>query len=180
MLAACATVPPAPAPGAAAAPAGPLVPSNLVRNGGFEERDPARPCPMAWDCVAHNDSLAFRYTAESGATPGGGRSLCIERVKPEPWVVVRQVVRHERLLGSTLRLSMNVRRDGASGAGAGPWVLIEGPRLVNESVLVNGSAPWAPAVVEFTIPRDATSLIVGATLEGPGKACFDDVRLELR
>ena len=180
MLAACAAVPPATAPGATSAPAAPLVPSNLVRNGGFEERDAARPCALAWDCVVHADPSSFRFFPESGAGPAGGQGLCVERVKPEPWALVRQLVRHERLLGATLRLSMNVRVQGASGAGAGPWVLVEGPRMVNESVLVSGTGPWAPASVEFTIPRDATSLVVGATLEGDGKACFDDVRLELR
>ena len=172
VLAACTAAPPSdPAP---------LATTVGLRNPSFEEGDPGRWCAPGWDCIAHAGTYSYRFFADAAGAPAGRRSLCVERVAGEPWALVRQLVRHEPLLGASLRLTMSVRVEGASGAGAGPWVLVEGPELVNSSRLVRGSAPWAPASVDFTVPRNATALIVGATLEGPGRACFDDVRLELR
>jgi hypothetical protein len=151
-----------------------------IRNPGFEEQEAARPCALGWDCVMHADLASFRFISDTANAPAGQRSFCVERVKPEPWAVVRQLVRHERLLGAEMRLSMLVRVEGASGEGAGPWILVEGPTHVVASKLVRGTTQWTPAHVDFTLPRDAQALIVGATIEGPGKACFDEVRLEVR
>lgn len=183
LLTACAATPPAPpasavvrSPAATAA----AQPAVALRNAGFEEIDPARPCPLGWDCVMHADPQSYRFYTEQSTARAAGKSVCMERVTHEPWALLRQLVRHEQLRGATLRLSMWMRVEGASGPGAGPWVLVEGPRMVNESALVSGTSPWSPAVLDFTIPADATALVIGATLEGPGKACFDDVRLEIR
>jgi hypothetical protein len=179
LLAACAATPPAsspsPAPVAAAAR-----PSVAVRNAGFEDIDPARACPPGWGCAMHADPSSFRFFAEESSVPAAGKSACIERVTQEPWAVMRQQVRHEQLRGANLRLSMWMRVEGATGPGAGPWVLVEGPQPVNEMQLAKGTQNWTPAHVDFTVPPNATALVIGATLEGPGKACFDDVRLEIR
>lgn len=187
MLAGCAAMPPPPpatpaSPAAAKTPPAPapLPATVIVRNASFEDADPGRACAPGWDCTAHAGTESFRFFAVGGGAAAGQRSFCVERVTPEPWALVRQLVRHERLLGANLRLTLSVRVEGADGPGAGPWVLVEGPQVVNSSRLVRGSANWAPAFVDFAVPRDATALIVGATLEGPGRACFDDVRLEVR
>jgi hypothetical protein len=178
LLGACATV--APPPQATPAPAAkPALPQIVLRNASFEEIEVGRSCPPDWWCVMHADPASYRYFTVDGGAPHGKRSVCIERVTNEPWSVIRQLIRHEQLLGATLRVSLSVRVEGATGPGGGPWALVEGRTLVHERTLVNGTRPWASSHVDFTIPRNAEVVVVGATFEGPGKACFDNVRVEV-
>jgi hypothetical protein len=152
-----------------------------VRNAGFEaEMAPGRRCAPAWDCTMHNNPEAFRFYLQESDASAGRRSLCVERVADEPWALVTQAFSDDALRGARLRLSMSVRVEGASGSGAGPWVLVQANPPVNASRLVRGSAGWQRLEVDFVVPANATVVEVGATLEGPGKACFDDVRLEAR
>jgi len=72
-----------------------------------------------------------------------------------------------------------VRVEGAAGEGAGAWILAQGNPPANARKLARGTRAWERLAVELQVPRDATVVEVGATLEGPGKACFDDVRLEI-
>jgi hypothetical protein len=102
----------------------------------------------------------------------------VERAADEPWALVTQAFDNPGLRGKRLRLSMAVRVDGASGEGAGPWVLAQGRPPAHARKLVRGTAAWERVSLEFLVPADASSVEIGATLEGPGKACFDDVRLE--
>ena len=179
-LAGCAAVPqpapPVPAPPRTAAPAAPTL---VLRNAGFEaELAPDQRCAPGWDCTMHNDPRAFRFFLEEGG-PEGRRYLCVERVHDEPWALVTQGFDGPAIRGARLRLSMAVRVEGASGEGAGPWALVQGNPPINPRRLVRGSAGWQRLSVEVAVPANRTMLELGATLEGPGKACFDDVRLEV-
>jgi hypothetical protein len=180
-LVACAQPALAPPP-AAAAPAKPAAIARspvALRNPSFEaDMGAERRCAPAWDCTTHNDPLAFRFFLQENAA-AGGRSLCVERVANEPWALVTQAFDNPALRGARVRLSMAVLVEAASGEGAGPWALVPGNPPLNPRRLVRGTAGWQRLAVDFTVPANAAMVEVGATLEGPGKACFDDVRLEV-
>jgi len=186
-LAGCAAAPPGapPAPAAAsiAAPVArpPTAPSAgpALRNASFETAfPPENRCAPGWDCTMHNDPRAFRFYLQDDAA-AGARSLCIERVHDEPWALVTQGFDGPRVRGAKLRLSMAVKVDGVTGEGAGPWALVQGRPPINPRRLVRGTAGWQRLSIDIAVPSDGSFLEVGATLEGPGRACFDDVRLEV-
>jgi len=186
VLAACAAPGETPRPVAvapAAAPARATVaaaPAFEVRNSGFEaDMTPDRRCAPAWDCTMHNNPGAFRFSLQEGGAAAGQRAFCVERVVDEPWALLTQAFQTPAVRGKRLRLSMAVRVEGASGEGAGPWFVAQGRSFpVNERKLVRGTRAWERVAIEFAVPADAEVVVVGATLEGPGKACFDEVRLE--
>jgi hypothetical protein len=183
-LAGCAADPPVAPPatpggGRLAAGASPPI-EVALENAGFEAPPPmGRSCPRGWGCTTHSDPHSFTFEAVEVA--GGRKSLRIERVRPEPWALVTQVVRDPRLPGARVRLSMNLRLEGVTG-GAGPMVLSHdgrGAGIGNARDLLDGTRDWTRAQVEFRVPREAVILEVGATLEGPGRAWVDGVRLEI-
>jgi hypothetical protein len=149
-----------------------------LRNAGFEADMPAdRRCPVGWDCTMHADPNSFRFSLH-GHAAAGSRSVCVERVTPEPWALMTQAFESPLLRDARLRLSMAVLVEGVSGDGAGPWALVQGNPPLNPRKLVRGTAGWQRVEVDIAVPGSGRILEVGATLEGPGKACFDDVRLE--
>ena len=171
----CATgvEPPTAAPPAVAAPV-------ALRNAGFEDPMGAGDrCPRGWGCTMHNNPEAFRFALAASGASEGSRSLCVERVADEPWALVTQRVPIERLRGARVRLSMMVRGEGLTGPGIGPWMLVAGRQRAHDSRVVTAAGEWRRVAVEMAIPPAATSLEAGATLEGGGKACIDDVRLEV-
>jgi hypothetical protein len=150
-----------------------------VRNPGFEaDMAPGRRCAPAWDCTMHNNPEAFRFWLQESGAAAGRRSFCVERVADEPWALVTQGFHTPALRGQRLRLSMAVRVEAANGDGAGPWILAQGRPPASARKLVRGTRGWERVAIELSVPADATVVEVGATVEGPGKACFDDVRLE--
>ena len=172
----CATgleAPPAPRAEATASPA-------ALRNAGFEEpMQSGDRCPRGWGCTMHSNPESFRYFVVDGGAAEGRRSLCIERVADEPWALATQRAAPEALRGRRVRLSMAVRGEGLSGAGVGPWILVAGRPRVHESRVVKARGEWQRLAVEIAVPAGAQAIEVGATLEGGGKACLDDVRLEV-
>ena len=111
----------------------------------------------------------------------GAHSLCVERVGKEPWATITQAVRDPGLAGKVLRLSMAVRLEGVTGDGAGPWVLLHGPggrNLKHDQRLLKGTLGWERASLDFMVLAGTEIVEIGATLEGPGRLCIDDVRLE--
>jgi hypothetical protein len=174
-IAAAPTASPAPAPAPAAAP-----PALEVRNPGFEDdMMRGRRCAPGWDCTMHGNPEAFRFSLQEGGAAAGRYAFCVVRVADEPWALVTQAFQAPPPRGLRLRLSMAVRVEGASGGGAGPWILAQGRPPTSASKLVRGTRGWERVAVEFSVPADASVVEVGASVEGPGKACFDDVRLEI-
>ena len=175
VLAACAPV----AAGTAPASVPALVP---MRNAGYEDapRGGER-CAQHWDCTMHADPGAFRFRLESTAPAAGQRSLCIERIKPEPWALATQAIDIGALHGKRLRFSIAVRAEALDGRGAGPWIQMHGVPAAQGHVerLVTRTDGWQRVAVEFTVFPAATLLEVGAVLEGGGRACLDEARLEV-
>lgn len=183
-LAGCAAAPEG-APTARPPAAGALAPAPAVRpialrNAGFEDPMTAdRRCAPGWDCTMHSDPTSFRFFAHEEAVEGR-RSFCVERVRDEPWALVTQAFDGPAVRsGARLRLSMAVRLEGVTGAGAGPWALVQGAPPINPQQLVRGTGGWRRLSVDVTVPPGRHVVEVGAALEGPGRACFDDVRLEV-
>ena len=184
MLAACAAPGETPrvvavAPAAAPARASVAAPPPLgLRNPGFEaDPAPGRSCAPAWDCTMHNNPEAFRFSLQESGAAGGRRAFCVERVADEPWALVTQALQSPAFRNQRVRLSMSVSVEGVTGEGAGPWLLSQGGHA-HAQKLLKGPAGWQRAAVELSVPADSVMLVVGATLEGPGRACFDDVVLE--
>ena len=126
----------------------------------------------------HNDPKAFRFSLQGNAV-AGARSVCVERVANEPWALMTQAFENPALRGRRVRLSMSVLVEGVTGDGAGPWALVQGNPPTHERKLVRGTAGWQRVAVEMAVPANGVVVEVGATMEGPGKACFDDVRVEV-
>lgn len=178
LLAACAGAPTAPAPQPAVAQPRPLA----VKNAGFE--DPARVqerCANHWSCTMHADPASFRFTLVEGGAASGARSLCIERVKPEPWAQLTQYFEPGDLKGRRLRFSVSVRTEGIDGPGVGPWAQVHGPQRPFPAVgmKVQKTKGWERHAIEFAVDPQAIHFEVGVNLEGGGRACVDDARLEV-
>jgi len=168
VLAACAAPPP---------PAQPVA----LRNGDLELPVPAGSrCPPHWGCAAHAGSESHRFVLETAAPGEGRQSLCIERVRPEPWALATLSLDAQALRGKRVRFSLQVRLEQVA-QGAGPWILVHGPQgnLLHEQKVAAGTRGWERMALEFDVAREAQSLQLGATLEGAGRACIDDARLEI-
>jgi hypothetical protein len=151
-----------------------------VANAGFEAGMKAQNrCALSWDCTMHNDPESFRFSLLESGAAAGSRSLCVERAANEPWMLLTQATQDASLRGKRVRLSMQVRVEGVTGGGAGPWLLAQARPVANASRLAKGTSGWQPLSVELALPADAQVVEFGAILEGPGKACFDEVRLEV-
>jgi hypothetical protein len=176
LVGACAAGPQAPGP--------PIAGNELValQNAGFEADPPADSrCPPKWGCPMHSDASSYRYFLDEAAPAEGRRSLCIERVRDEPWALATQGLFDTNLRGKRLRLSIAVRTEGVTG-GAGAFVLVHGGAgngLFHDERLIKGTQGWQRLDLEFTVPAEAAIVEVGATLHGPGRLCIDDVRVEI-
>lgn len=179
----CAAAAPAQKPRGEPAQSGPLEVARLVplQNAGFENapRSGER-CPEHWGCSMHADPDSFRFSLDRVTPAQGQQSLCIERVSNEPWSLATQSVDAAALRGARLRFSIAVRIDRAEGPGAGPFLIVHGPmgNLAHEERLVTRTDGWQRIAVDFTVAPAAQMVEVGATLQGGGRACVDDARLE--
>jgi hypothetical protein len=183
-VSACAAAPQAGAPAAtpATAAAAPTGKAIALRNPGFEVPPRLQErCALHWSCTMHADPESFRYTLETARPGAGERSICIESVKKEPWALLTQAVEDPALRGRKLRFSVAVRTEGTTGRGAGPWVLVQGvhPTQGHFERVVPKTDGWERVAVEFIVAPAMTLFEVGGVLEGGGRACFDDARLEL-
>jgi hypothetical protein len=167
-------------PGAVETPGDRLI---ALQNPGFES-DPVAGvnCAPLWGCSAHSDPQSFRYVVDDAVVAGGRRSLRMERVKPEPWALATQVIRDPKLRGAKLRFSLAVRTENATGNGAGVFFLAHGPggsMVGHQQRLAKGTTDWQRLAVDVVVPAGAELFEVGAIVEGPGRAWFDDARLEV-
>lgn len=175
-----------PAACASNAPAPVLAPAGVpiaLRNADFEAAPrPGERCPVDWGCVMHSNPDSFRFWLEGNAAAQGTRSLCIERVHPEPFGTAQQSVDVTALRGKAVRLEVTMRGERLDGDGAGPIIIaLEGgsPLVIAQNVARIGPE-WRRYSIEMTIPPRADAVEVGATLLGGGRACLDEVRLEQR
>lgn len=180
---ACVAAGPAQKPRGEPARSGPLEVSRVVplKNARFENapRSGER-CPEHWGCTMHADPDSFRFSLDRAAPAEGRQSLCIERVTHEPWSLATQAVDAVALRGARLRFSIAVRVDRAAGPGAGPFLIVHGPtgNLAHEERLLTRTDGWQRIAVDFTVAPAAQMVEVGATLQGDGRVCVDDARLE--
>lgn len=153
-----------------------------LANPGFED-GPAQPsCARGWYCSMHADPTSFRFTLDESGGAGGKRSLCIEPVKREPWGMATQALLDPQLRGKRIRFSLAVRTEGVAGRGAGPIIVAHGgsgQRLAHVERWVGGTQGWQRLSVEMDVPADARDVQMGGELDGRGRACIDDARLEV-
>jgi erythromycin esterase len=98
---------------------------------------------------------------------------------------ITQRVRADDYRGRRVRLIAKLRADTVGGAGAGPFLSIDGP---NSAVLASddfsnrpilGTSDWRDYEIAIDVPSDAVSLTLGAALRGVGTVRVDDFRLEV-
>lgn len=166
-------------PPARHAPEGPVA----LRNPGFEvDAGAAANCAASWHCTMHADPKSFRFFADASQARDGKRSFCVEPVTKEPWALVTQGILDKSLNGARVRFTIAVRLENVAGQGAGPWAQVQrasGAAKPTFQRLGKDTRDWEDQSVEFDVPADATSVEVGATLRGTGRACFDNARLEV-
>lgn len=181
---ACMAAAPVRKPGGEPEPSRPLAVPRVVplKNAGFENapRSGER-CPEHWGCTMHSNPDSYRFSLERAAPAEGKQSLCIERVASEPWSLATQAIDVTALRGAKLRFSLAVRVERAAGAGGGPFLLLHGPagNLAHEERLLKKTDGWQRIALDFTVTPSAQMVEVGATLQGDGRVCVDDARLEL-
>ncbi|HLX22121.1 MAG TPA: hypothetical protein VKR38_02145 [Usitatibacter sp.] len=156
-----------------------------LQNPGFEE--PTRPgeiCAVNWNCTMHNDPFSFRFFHDEGGGTSGARGYCIESVGREPWGRMSQVFGMEKaapLRGAHVKLSVAMKLDAVTSGTAGPLLIAQGGsgqllgNAVNLQPARNG---WQRLETEMDVPAGTFLLEMGILLQGKGKVCFDDVRLE--
>ena len=152
-------------------------------NAGFEEvLGPGATCPPRWGCSMHADPTSFVFRVEAPTdAPQGKQVVCIERIRPEPWSIVTQALDARPLRGARVRLSLMVSIH-AAGTRAGPWILVRGAHGTLIEALerpVESTKGWERLAVELAVPAEAQTLELGATMLDGGRACIDDVRLEV-
>jgi hypothetical protein len=160
----------------------PEFPTQPLANAGFEEASTLASCAPGWSCSMHADPNSFRFVLDHGQAAGGRASLCIEPATREPWGKATQSVTDARLRGKHVRFSLAVRTEGVAGHGAGPLVVAyggSGQILAVRQHFVQGTARWRRIALELDVPATTYVLEVGAALEGTGRACIDDARLEI-
>lgn len=153
-----------------------------LRNPGFEATpDANRPCATGWACTMHADPSSFRFFHDERAPAAGARSFCIEPSGNEPWALATQGIHDPPFRGARVRFSIAVRTEGVTGDGAGPSILIQSHARapLNARKLVKGTSRWQRVAVEIDVPAQAQIVEVGLALDGRGRVCFDDARLEV-
>ena len=154
---------------------------HLLANASFEAPHPASlRCPPDWYCTMHADPKSFAFDSDGSVATDGKHSLRIERVKPEPWGLIFQMVPVANLRGKRVVLSGMVRVEGAEGAGGGLYVDIEGPvgLALHEQRLAKGTHDWQRTSIEFVVPPDAVRIRIGAIQEGQGRTWIDELLLQ--
>lgn len=183
-IGACAAAAPADKPRGEPAKGGPLALPKAValKNAGFESAARADgSCAEHWSCTMHADPGAYRFGVDVSQPAEGKQAFCVERVTNEPWALVTQGLQDPKLRGTRLRFTASVRVERTDGGGAGPWALVHGPQgnLAHVQKLVQGTQGWQRLAIDFPVGQTAQILEVGMTLEGGGRACIDDARLEI-
>jgi hypothetical protein len=149
----------------------------------FEQKPVAAgECAPGWGCGAHADAASFRFFTGPGAPGGGQASLCVEPVKREPWARITQARFDPALVGRHLRFSIDAKLEGVTGRGAGALVVAHdghGGPIGSKRTVLTGTRDWQRLVVDFEVPASAVEVEVGAILEGRGRLCIDNARVEV-
>lgn len=173
--------------GAVEAPVAAAAAVPLVNPGVGSTRQGEGGHPEGWAAIRHAGDESYDFALDSGQKQSGTRSVRIERIGPEPYGTIMQVIDAAALAGRTVRLSARVRTDGipASGRGSAGLVLtaMRGSSIVAHEFMkktrLRGTGDGKRVSIELAMPARTTRLEAGATLEGDGTAWVDDFELEV-
>ncbi|HSN21053.1 MAG TPA: hypothetical protein VLS49_10255, partial [Usitatibacter sp.] len=87
-----------------------------------------------------------------------------------------------KLRGRHLRFSVDAKLVEVTGRGAGAVVTAHdghGNRLLSKERIMTGTHDWQTLVVDFDVPAEAAEVDVGGVLEGRGRLCLDNARVEV-
>jgi hypothetical protein len=140
--------------------------------------------PTGWfggSSVANN----FLFGFDRGIKHGGGAAGFIEAasVTVEGFGSLAQTIKADRYRGQRVRWSAWVRHRDLGGSGAGLWMRIDGPAVIQgfDNMLdrpLLGSASWHEVSIVLDVPASAIGIAIGALVSGPGELLVDDFKFE--
>lgn len=140
--------------------------------------------PTGWfggSSVANNFLVGF----DRGIKHSGGAAGFIESasVTVEGFGSLAQQIKADRYRGQRVRWSAWVRQRDLAGFGAGLWMRIDGPGIVQgfDNMLdrpLIGTAGWHEVSIVLDVPTNAIGIIMGALVSGPGELVVDDFKFE--
>jgi erythromycin esterase len=103
---------------------------------------------------------------------------------PSTFANIMQSIRAADYRGRRVRWSGWVRPNSVGGEGAGLWMRVDGPGVMQAfdnmqgARAILGTADWSRVSVVLDVPANAIGIAFGALLAGPGTLLVDDLRLE--
>jgi hypothetical protein len=156
-------------------------------NPGFESTTQGvRGDPEGWAAIQHAGPLSYTFKRDPDVRHGGGASLRVDNVGPEPFGAVFQQLPAAALRGKTVRMTAWLRTRGVTGSGTGGGAVLtlqamqSGALLAHEHMAttpVKGTTDWTRCEITLAIPRPADQVEIGAMLHGPGTMWLDDIEL---
>ena len=138
--------------------------------------------PKSWNA----GQKGFDFGIDKNEVHAGKVSLRIEKTGPDQTagqVWLSFPIEYAR--GKTLRLSAFVKTENVIDGSAGLSAVVLGPgnAIPAASDLADrspkGTTMWHDYAIELHIPKSGTSVMIGLSLSGNGKAWFDDLRITL-
>lgn len=155
---------------------------NLIRNGGFEQRN-ARSGAEHWKISQHAGVRAYDFEVVEDPAHGDKHSMLVRRTREQVWGQVAQWIPvTPELVGKDLELVIWVRGEGVGkkgyllrlGAFSGSNLLIE-----SKSEPITGDSDWTRRSLRLTVPEYTTQINVSTALEDAGTIWIDDASLKV-
>ena len=148
---------------------------SLLRDGGFENEGSLG---SSWQAFQHAGDRAYEIVLDPAEKKEGKQSLRINRIRPQVFGGVRQVI--EQPAAGNYRLSAWLR---SRETGFGGWsltvhiVTASGASLDFATAALVGDVDWVERSVRFDVPAGAKVIEVIVSLTGGGAGWIDQVSL---
>jgi C-terminal processing protease CtpA/Prc len=143
--------------------------------------------PMVTGWGQFGSPAAFRIGEDRTIVHGGTASghVTARSATPTGFGAFNQMIRPDNYRGKRVRFSAYVRTRGVSGgSGAGLWMRVDGDGGMLQfdnmgSRTIRGTTDWKLVSVVLDVPSNATGIVFGLLLSGPGEAWIDDASLDV-
>ena len=167
--------------------------SEIVSNGGFEQRDPQMDRPAHWHHNARNATDIVRMGWSDEAGHSGNHSISIHILEGSPpeksqisWMWTSEA--HGLVVGETYRLSAWIK---TRGLGFTPTVIVQFRNSEDEFLSradthtgfpLTGTVDWTEVSSEFVVPPQTTHVKIRAIVKSHdnagGSVWFDDISVQ--
>jgi hypothetical protein len=135
-----------------------------------------------WSAQQHAGEPSFVFLRDEEEFVSGESSLRIERIGTQPWGSVVQVIPTPKLKGKRFRFSAEAKMDKITTDGFSLMVIVKGVGVGGSPIYTrkfDGLSSWENASIEGVIPKSATRITVGMTLEYGQVLWLDNAQLEV-